>query len=55
MLKKRSLADNFVFQFFYHVLNYVVPLIITPYITRVIGIKGLGVYQFSRTIKKGFY
>ena len=55
MLKKRSLADNFVFQFFYHVLNYVVPLIITPYITRVIGIKGLGVYQFSRTTSYYFF
>lgn len=49
-IKKRSIANNFILQFLYRILIYVAPLIVSPYLTRVIGNKGLGVYQFSYTI-----
>ena len=50
MLKRRSIANNFVLQFLYRILIYVAPLVVSPYLTRVIGNKGLGVYQYSYTI-----
>lgn len=49
-VQKRSIANNFVLQFLYRILIYVAPLIVSPYLTRVIGNTGLGIYQYSYTI-----
>ena len=49
IVKKTSLSSNFSFQFLYRILIYFVPLIVSPYLTRVLGNNGLGVYQFSYT------
>ena len=48
-LKTESIADNIVFLGLYHILYYVIPLTVTPYVTRVLGTTALGVYQFSYT------
>lgn len=49
-LKKQSITNNFLLQFLYRILIYLAPLIVSPYLTRVVGNKGLGVYQYSYTI-----
>ena len=50
MIKKRSITNNFILQFLYRILIYVSPLVVSPYLTRVIGDKGLGIYQYSYTV-----
>ena len=50
MLKRQSLTKNYIFQFTYQILITFVPLIISPYLTRTIGDRGLGVFSFSYSI-----
>ena len=49
-MKRQSLTNNFLFQFAYQILITFIPLIISPYLTRTIGSKGLGVYAYSYSI-----
>ena len=49
-MKKQSIKKNFLLQFFYQFLILVIPLIMSPYLTRVIGSTGLGIYTYSNSI-----
>ena len=49
-MKRDSVSKNLVFQFFYQVVMLVLPLIISPYLTRTLGSSGLGAYTYSYTI-----
>ena len=50
IIKRQSLTKNFVFQFLYQGLILVIPMIISPYLTRVVGKNGLGIYAYSNSI-----
>lgn len=51
MAKKRtSIKKNYLFNVSYNVLSLIVPLIVTPYISRVLGASGVGQYSFSYSI-----
>lgn len=47
---RRSLAKNFLYQFIYQGLIFIIPLIVSPYLTRVIGKMGLGIYTYINSI-----
>lgn len=49
-MNRHSLTKNFVFQLTYQILITLIPFIISPYLTRVIGSKGLGIYTYSFSI-----
>lgn len=49
-MRKQSIKKNFVFQLLYQILIYVVPLIISPFLTRRLGGESLGVYTYSYSI-----
>lgn len=49
-MKKQSLTKNFAFQFTYQILITAIPLVISPYLTRVIGDTGLGIYAYAYSI-----
>ena len=49
-LKKQSLKQNFAFQFIYQTLLLLIPLIISPFLTRVLGDKALGNYSYINSI-----
>lgn len=48
-MKKRSLGINAFLNSFRSVLNLIFPLITFPYVSRVLSIKGIGIYNFSNT------
>ena len=47
---KASIKKNFAYQMIYEVLIIILPFITSPYIARVIGADGLGVYSFSYSV-----
>lgn len=50
----KSIKTNFMFNTAYSVLNMVLPLITAPYLARVIGADGVGVYAYSFSIAQFF-
>ena len=50
MIKKQSLSKNFMFQFLYQGLILVIPLVISPYLTRTLQESALGIYSYVNSI-----
>lgn len=53
-MKKKSLSINFAFYLAYQILLYIVPLVTTPYLSRVLGAEGIGRYSFAQSIVSYF-
>ena len=50
LLKPDSSKKNFVFQFAYQFVILVIPLIVSPYLTRTLGGTSLGIYSYTNSI-----
>lgn len=46
----RKLKMNLTFSSLYQVLNIVIPLVTTPYLSRIIGAEGIGIYAYTFSI-----
>jgi len=53
-MKKESLIKNYIYQFLYQALILVLPLIISPYLTRTLRETSLGIYTYARSISYYF-
>lgn len=49
-----NIRKNFIYNAIYQILIIILPIITTPYISRVIGAEGLGVYSYSYSIASCF-
>lgn len=49
-LKKQSITKNYILNTAYQILTLVTPLITAPYISRVLGADGVGVYSYTSSI-----
>lgn len=49
-MKQPSLKKNYLYRVFYEVLILVTPFITTPYVSRVLGADGVGVYSYTYSI-----
>lgn len=52
--RKRSLKSNFAYQATYQILLILIPLITTPYLSRVLGAEGVGTYSYTYAITSYF-
>lgn len=50
LLNGDSVKKNFIFQFLYQVVILVIPLVVSPYLTRVLESKPLGTYTYTYSI-----
>ena len=50
MAKKKSITKNYIYNTGYQVLTLLTPLITTPYLSRVLGADGIGIYSFTASI-----
>ncbi len=50
-----SIKKNYIYLVFYQILNIIVPLLVTPYLSRVIGAEGLGIYSYTNSVAYYFY
>ena len=53
-MKKKSIGINAVLNGFRSVLNILFPIITFPYVSRVLLVKGIGIYNFSSSIVSYF-
>lgn len=53
-MKEKSIKKNFIFNFIYQILLLVAPLIVTPYVSRVLGVDGVGEYSYANSIVSYF-
>ena len=49
-----NIKKNFLFNLIYNCLLIVIPIITTPYVSRVIGVEGVGIYSYSFSIANMF-
>lgn len=49
-MKRDGIKKNFAFQFIYQFIILVIPLVVSPYLTRTLGDTQLGIYTYSYTI-----
>lgn len=54
MSKQSSLKKNFIYNVAYEVLILIIPLITSPYLTRIVGADSLGVYSFTHSYAQYF-
>ena len=48
--KPESIKKNYIYNTLYQILTLITPLITTPYISRVLGANGLGIYSYTNSI-----
>lgn len=53
-MKKTSVAINYIFNLGYQLLIVLVPFVVTPYISRVLGAEGIGRYSYAQSIVSCF-
>ena len=46
----KSITRNYVYNIIYQVLSRVVPLVLTPYLGRVLGADGIGEFSYASSI-----
>ena len=49
-MAKKSIAKNYIYNLVYQVLLLILPLITTPYISRVLGSENVGIYAYTYSI-----
>ena len=49
-MPKKSIAKNYLYNLTYQILILILPLITTPYLSRVLGADGIGIYTYTYTI-----
>lgn len=54
MKKNATLKLNIIYQIFYQILTLIVPLLTAPYISRILGVKGVGLYSYTYSIAQYF-
>lgn len=53
-MRHDSVKMNFIFNLFNQIVSFLLPLIITPYISRVLGAEAIGQYSFSLSVVQYF-
>lgn len=53
-MEKKSIKLNYIYNVAYQILLLVVPLVTTPYISRVLGADGVGTYSFANSVTSYF-
>lgn len=53
-MTEKSIKKNFIFNVFYQVLTLVLPFVTIPYISRTLGVEGVGQYSYANSIVSYF-
>ena len=54
-MNKKSITKNYIYNLTYQMLVVLVPLMTTPYLTRILGAKELGIYSYTYSIATIFF
>ena len=50
MIKKNSVKANYIYNLIYNLLGILLPLITTPYISRILGAENIGIFGYTSSI-----
>lgn len=50
MSKQKSVVKNYIYNLAYQILVLILPLVTTPYISRILGAEGVGIYSYTISI-----
>lgn len=50
----KSISKNYIYNLFYQILTLILPLITTPYLSRVLGAENIGIYSYTASIATYF-
>lgn len=53
-MENKSIRKNYLYNVVYQILLLIVPLVVTPYISRVLGADGVGIYSFISSVVSYF-
>ena len=53
-MKKNSIVKNYIYNLIYQIIVLILPLITTPYISRVLGAENIGIYSYTISIATYF-
>ena len=53
-MKKKSIFKNYIYNLSYQILILILPLVTTPYISRVLGVENIGIYSYTLSISAFF-
>ena len=53
-MARKSVAKNYIYNLCYQILIIVLPIITTPYISRVLGAENIGIYSYTYSIVSYF-
>ena len=53
-MSKKNVAKNYMFNLGYQILAMLIPLITTPYLSRVLGAENIGIYSYTLSITTYF-
>lgn len=53
-MSEKSIKKNFVFNLIYQLVVLLAPLVVTPYVSRVLGVDNIGLYSYSNSIVSYF-
>ena len=53
-MKKKSIVKNYIYNLSYQILILILPLVTTPYISRVLGVENIGIYSYTLSISAFF-
>lgn len=53
-MKRQSIKANFIYNMMFQVLNILLPLITTPYISRILGAANIGIYSYTYSMISTF-
>ena len=53
-MQKKSIKKNYIFNLSYQILIMIIPLITTPYLSRVLGAENIGIYSYTLSITTYF-
>ena len=53
-MKQKSISKNYLYNLFYQILTIVMPLITTPYLSRILGAESIGIYSYTLSITTYF-
>jgi len=54
MSKKNTIAKNYIYNLIYKMLELIMPLITIPYVSRILGAEGIGIYNYTVSITTYF-